>query len=287
MAFSVNGELVSTEALREEERLIRPRLEQEMSDLSPLELTERVRTWARENLIERIALRQEAQKDTEPVPPEAVEELFQQVRTQSPGESGCVAPVSDEQLRSELEVRFKVERLLGKLTAKVAAPKNKDISDYYLKNKEEFEQPELVHAAHIVKNIDESNTEEAARAAIEAAQQQLRDGVPFQIVADENSDCPGRGGDLGFFPRGEMVEEFENVVFAMNPGDVSDIFQSPFGFHIATLIERRPAGVRPLDEVKQQIATRLAEEKRQRAIEQFLDRIMASAKIEEVEEVQA
>ncbi|MBI4910129.1 MAG: peptidylprolyl isomerase [Acidobacteria bacterium] len=287
MAFSVNGELVTDEALREEERLIRPRLEQEMSDLPALELAERVRQWARENLIERITLRQEAQKDSEPVPAEAVEELFQQVRTQSPGQSGCVAPVSDEQLRSELEVRFKVERLLGKITAKVAAPKNKDISDYYVKHKDDFEQPEVVHAAHVVKNIDENTTEEEARAAIEDAQKQLQSGTPFAVVADQLSDCPGRGGDLGFFPRGEMVEEFEEIVFAMKPGEMSGIFRSPFGFHIATLMERKPAGTRPLDEVKQQISQQLAEEKRQKAIEQFLDRIMAAARIEEVQEVQA
>src|SRR5262245_22146284 len=117
MAFTVNGELITEDALREEERLIRPRLQQEMTELSPVELESRVREWARENLIERMVLRQEAVKDPEPVPAESIEELFTQVRTQSPGESGCVAPVSDEQLRSELEIRFKVERLLGKVTA--------------------------------------------------------------------------------------------------------------------------------------------------------------------------
>ncbi len=287
MAFTVNGELVTEEALREEERLIRPRLQQEMTDLGPVELEERVRQWARENLIERIVLRQEAQKDAEPVPAEPIDELFTQVRTQTPGQSGVVAPVSDEQLRSELELRFKVERLLGKVTAKMAPPKNKDVSDYYVKNKDEYQQPEMLHAAHIVKNIDENTTEDAARSALEEAQRLLQSGTPFSEVADQHSDCPGRGGDLGFFPRGEMVDEFEKVVFAMKTGEVSDIFRSPFGFHIATLLERKPAGTRPLDEVRGQILQQLTEQKKQRVIEQFLDRLMASAKVEEVDEVRA
>ncbi len=97
------------------------------------------------------------------------------------------------------------------------------------------------------------------------------------------ADCPGRGGDLGFFPRGQMVEEFEEVVFVMQPGEVSPIFRSPFGFHIAKLYERVPAGTRDLQDVKAQISQTLHEQKRQRAIEQFLDKLMNSAKVEEIE----
>ncbi len=283
MALRINGEPVLESVITEEERLIRPRLVEEMAQASPIEVETRVKLWARENIVERTVLRQEALRDTEPIPEGVIENMMSEIREQSPGESGCVFPFGDDKLQQELITRYRVEKLLGKVSAKVAPPKNKDISDYYLKNKEQFATPEAVHAAHIVKNIDENTDEAAARAAIEQAEAELKAGATFEELADKLSDCPGRGGDLGFFPRGQMVEEFEDVVFAMQPGEVSPIFRSPFGFHIAKLYERVPEGTRDLSEVKGQISQTLHEQKRQRAIEQFLDKLMNAAKVEEVE----
>ncbi|MBV6433545.1 MAG: Chaperone SurA [Bryobacteraceae bacterium] len=281
MAFRVNGELVTDEALREEERLIRPRMVEEMEGDDPVELEARVRQWARENIIERLVLRQAAMRDEDPVPEDIMNQRLKEIRTQSPGESGCVAPAGDEELRRELETRFRAERLLARVTEKVTAPKNKEISEYYKKNREQFQTPEMIHAAHIVKNVDEFSSEAAARAAIEEAGRELEAGAPFEEVADRVSDCPGNGGDLGFFPRGQMVEEFDEAVFPLEVGRRSGIFRTPFGFHIARVIGRTPAGMRGLDEVREQISQMLLEQKRQRAAEQFLDRLMSSAKVEE------
>lgn len=281
MAFRVNGELVTDETLREEERIIRPRMLEEMSSEDPIGLEARVRQWARENILERIVLRQEALRDLEPVPQDVVEQRLSEVRTQSPGESGCIAPANDDDLRRELELRFRVERLLAKVSEKVTPPKSKEISEYYKKNREQFQTPEMIHAAHIVKNVDESTNEAAARAAIEEAQSELDAGAAFEELADRVSDCPGRGGDLGFFPRGRMVEEFDEIVFSLDTGKRSGIFRSPFGFHIARVIARKPAGTSGLDEVREQISQLLLEQKRQRAVEQFLDKLMSSAKVEE------
>lgn len=283
MALRINGESVADSVIKEEERLIRPRLVEEMAQASPIEVETRVKLWARENIVERTVLRQEALRDTEPIPEGVIESMMSEIREQSPGESGCVFPFGDEKLQQELTVRYRVEKLLGKITAKVSQPKNKDISDYYLKNKEQFATPETIHAAHIVKNVDENTDEAAARAAIEQAEVELKAGTSFEELADRLSDCPGRGGDLGFFPRGQMVEEFEDVVFPMKPGEVSPIFRSPFGFHIAKLYQRVPEGTRDLQDVKAQISQTLLEQKRQRAIEQFLDRLMNTAKVEEIE----
>src|SRR5262249_46833159 len=150
----------------------------------------------------------------------------------------------------------------------------------YKKNKNSFLRSEVVHASHIVKNVDENNDETSARAAIEEAEAELKAGADFAEVADRRSDCPGRGGDLGWFPRGQMVDEFEKFAFALQPGHLSEIFRSPFGFHIVKLQERRPAGPQPLEEVREQIEQTLISEKRQRVLEQYLDKLRAQAKVE-------
>ena len=280
MPLVVNGEPIEDSTILDEERSIRPRLLEAMAN-EPRELVEqRVKEWARENVVERVVLRQAALADLEPVPADRLEELFTSVRTQSPSESGVIAPVDDETLRRELEVRLRVDRIMERVTAKVAPPKPKDVSDYYVKHRDEFVSPEQVHAAHIVKNVDEKTDEGTARAAIEAAERALAAGAVFAQVADEQSDCPGRGGDLGFFAPGQMVDTFDRVVFALEPGQVSGIFRTDFGFHIAKVFERRPAGPRSLQDVKDQIADLLLSQKREKAAEQYLDKLIAAAQVE-------
>jgi parvulin-like peptidyl-prolyl isomerase len=173
-----------------------------------------------------------------------------------------------------------IEQLILRLTAKLMPPKMKELTEYYRRNAESFYRPEMVRAAHIVRNVDEKTTEDEARAAIEGIAAILGQGADFAEVADGHSDCPGRGGDLGFFARGQMVQEFDEVVFALEPGRVSGIFRTPFGFHIARLIERRAEGIPKFDELREKIEKTLYTEKRQRAIDRFIDQLRARAAIE-------
>src|SRR5947209_162198 len=197
--------------------------------------------WSKETVIERTLLRQEALKDPEPLPAEAVEEA---VNALPPG-SGVS--------REEVEIRLRLDRFLQKLTERVPAPKQKEVGDYYKKYKEQFILPESAHVSHIVKNVTETTDEQTALAIMQEAEAELKRNVPFAEVADRYSDCPGSGGDLGYFPLGEMVEEFDEVVFALTPNEISGIFHTRFGFHIAMLHDRKPAGLRGLADVKQDI----------------------------------
>src|SRR5207247_10773563 len=168
-----------------------------------------------------VLLRQEAASDPEPIPPEAVEEKLRNAKAKAGNE---------EDLRKDIEIRMRVDRLLEKITSKVSPPKHKEVGEYYRKNKEQFRRPELVHAAHIVKNVDEGSDEAMAREAIQNVQDELKNGASFEELADRSSDCAGNRGDLGWLPRGQMVQEFEDVIFSLKDNQVSDIFRKVFGF---------------------------------------------------------
>ena len=282
MALQVNGELVDDALIRQEAQAMRPRFEEEMQHLDPVAREVQLREWARENVIERTLLKQEAWKDPEPVAPEFIAEALKEVRETPGNDKGCLAITPDEQLARDIVERYRVERLIGRLGDKAPKPKAKDAVEFYKKNKEQFLTPELIRASHVVKNVHTEEEDPAAHEAIQQAEAELQAGADFASVADKYSDCAGSGGDLGYFPRGEMVEEFEEIVFPMKTGEVSPIFRSVFGYHIAKLVDRKPEGVRPLAEVQSQIEEMLMAQRREQALEEYLDALRAKASVETV-----
>jgi hypothetical protein len=279
MAFTVNGEVVEDSAIRAEASALRPRYDAVAQNMDPIEAEMQLREWARENVIERVLLRQEAAGDPEPFSPEAIDETL---RSQPAGSASCGTREAAEEMRKDVEIRMRVDRLLEKITSKVSPPKHKELSEYYRKNKEQFRRPELVHAGHIVKNVDENANEASAAEAIGKIKEELTSGASFEELADRGSDCAGNRGDLGWVQRGQMVQEFEDVIFSLRDGAVSDVFRTVFGFHIAKVYARKPEGVGSFDEVRGSIESALLRQKQERAVENFLDRLRAKAVIVEI-----
>jgi peptidyl-prolyl cis-trans isomerase C len=120
----------------------------------------------------------------------------------------------------------------------------------YKANPKKYVLPEQVRASHILIRTAEPD----AKAKAEAILKELRGGADFAQVAKAKSQDPGsaaKGGDLGFFARGRMIKPFEDTAFGMaKVGDISEVIESPFGFHIIRLDEKKPAGLQPFAEVK-------------------------------------
>ena len=141
------------------------------------------------------------------------------------------------------------------------------ITEYYeLHKTERFTAPEEVHARHILVTVPDGATEAAKSAARTKAEElltKLRGGGDFAALAKQHSDDPGsaaKGGDLGFFPRGRMTPAFESAAFALEPGKLSDLVETPFGFHIIKVEEHREGGPKPLDEVHDEVVQALRRE---------------------------
>ena len=258
----MNNELVEDEVIREEIRTLRPRLAEAMPHEHPSTIEGRAKEWARDNVIERVLLRQAALADPEPVPAEVI--------AKADGNA------------TGIEMQFRIERLAIRHAGRIAPPRNKDVVDYYRQHRDKMAIPESVRAAHIVKNVDEKTSEEDALAGIRMVEDRIKAGESFETVADELSDCPGRGGDLGWFPRGEMVPEFDAVVFALKPGEISPVFRTPFGFHIAKIYEHAEEHLAAFEEVRPQIERHLMTQKHQNALERLCDHLRARATVEEV-----
>jgi peptidyl-prolyl cis-trans isomerase D len=145
-----------------------------------------------------------------------------------------------------------------------------DIKSYYDQNAKRYSDEEQRRASHILIKADKDKA--AAKAKAEKLLAQLRKNpADFAKLAKENSEDPGsaeRGGDLDFFGKGMMVKPFEDAVFKLKQGEISDLVESEFGYHIIQLTAIKPAAVKSLDEVKGQIA---ADIKKQLAAKKFTE----------------
>ena len=275
----INGEFVDDSLVRLEAARLKERMHAEMPGADELGVELKARDVARERVIERTLLRQAARKDPTPIPAAAVEAELNRYREEGPRQANCLLPRDQEALRENIITDLRLHRLFESLTKEIPKPTNKQIVAFYQSAKESLLLPETIHASHIVKNVDEATSESDALGAIRQIQSLLEQGVPFAQVADEHSDCPGRGGDLGFFARGEMVQEFEDAVFDLPVGTVSASFRTPFGFHIAKVHERRRGRIPPLNEVRGELEASIWRQERVEVIRAFTNDLRAHAEI--------
>lgn len=160
-----------------------------------------------------------------------------------------------------------------------------DARAFYDKNLDKFTRNESVKASHILIGVDaKASAEEKkkAREKAEALRKEIAEGADFATLAKGNSTCPSsqRGGDLGFFSAGQMVPEFEKAAFALKPGEVSDVVETQFGYHIIKVTEKKPAEITPFKDVKGKIEEFLKGQKVNELIQAYIEDAKKSATIE-------
>ena len=139
-------------------------------------------------------------------------------------------------------------------------PTAQQIEGYYQANLQQFSNPEQVHAQHILLKTTGKDAAAVRKQAEAVLKEAKAPGADFAALArkySEDDASKATGGDLSFFGRGSMVKPFEDAAFAMTPGQISDIVQTDFGFHVIKVLEKRAAGQRALAEVKDQIGEQL------------------------------
>jgi parvulin-like peptidyl-prolyl isomerase len=151
-------------------------------------------------------------------------------------------------------------------------PTDEEISEYYEENKDGFVSPAAVSASHILMNDPEHTA--TTRAAIEAVLEKAKAGEDFAELAKQYSEdgTAVSGGALGTFAQdGTMVAEFEDAAFELEPGEISDIVESEYGFHIIKVFERQDEQQLTLEESKEDITEALQSEHLYNMIEELKD----------------
>ena len=282
----VNGEAITGKDLDDAVRAIAGR-----AGPIPPDERDRVFRGVLDNMIGYRLMIQEAKARKIVIADTDVDAQVAQIRAQFPNEAQFQQALTAqkttlEAVRNDTREGMSADKLVENEIADKVAVKPEAVADFYQKNQDKFQQGPRVRASHILIGIPQNAdaaTKQQAKAKADALLKDLKSGKDFAATAKANSQDPGsapNGGDLGYFEQGQMVPPFEQAAFALKPGEMSEIVESQFGYHIIKVADRQDSRVVPLDEAKGQIEEFLSQQNRHAQTELFVNALRAKAKIE-------
>ncbi len=296
VAVTVNGTEIYESRIEEE---LKPQLEK-MSRQMPPALVEQNKKRLRTQILERVVVEQlldeKIKKADVTVTEEEVNNQLEQMASQQR------PPLSMEDFKGMIEaygksfdeVKQRIKRGLGyqklleaQWTGKINITEE-DAQKYYSENKREFETPEQVRASHILIKSDttgpDSDPNQAKAKAKEKAEdllKQIKEGADFAELAKANSTCPSaaKGGDLDFFTRGRMVPPFEKAAFKLNVGQISEVVETRFGYHIIKVTDKKQATTKTFEQTKDDIINTLTQTKQGEFVKAYIESLKADSSI--------
>ena len=197
----------------------------------------------------------------------SIEALEQTMRQQG------INPV---EFRKRIKEQSLKEQVLGREVYYRIQVSTSEIKTFYEANRDKFDRPEQVRLQEILiaSNGKTPSEVEGLRKRAEEVLEKARGGEVFGDLVAQYSEGPAAkewGGDLGFFGRGKLPKEVEEIVFSLRRGQITDIVEGRDGFRIFKVIEKNIAGIQPLDSVKDQIRTKLVEDKAVPAVRKYME----------------
>ena len=285
----VNGVVITQAQYDKELNVQRERISRQGRQISDDQMAE-MKKEILEGLIEREVLYQESQKAGIKVTDQKVNDQMASIKKRFPSEEEFNKALSNMNL-TEDEVKVQIQRGLAirelidqKVASKVVIT-DEETRAYYDGNSQLFQQPEQVKASHILIKVEptaDDAKKAEARKKIKEVQQKLKDGGDFAALAKEYSQGPSgtRGGDLGYFKRGQMVKPFDDVAFSMKTNEVSDLVETRFGYHLIKVYDKKPEQTLAYADVKDKIAQRLKQEKVEKDATLYVENLKKGAKVE-------
>lgn len=231
-----------------------------------------------------------AQADKVVIDDEALDQAFQKYVAGFEDESMFTlkirqAGLTEEIFRDNLKKRLSAENWLQSFVLKEVIVSDEEIDSFYEENKSRFFQPEQVKASHILIQVpaDAGDDEDAqARKQVNELKSRLDAGADFAELAREHSQdaAAPRGGDLGYFQKGQMVPPFEQAAFSLEPGEVSEPIRTAFGYHLIKLADRKTARQFQKAELEERIHRHLWQIKSREAIDSAVAKLREDANIE-------
>ena len=285
----VNGSVITRADFDREMSRVKKRLFGMGKPLSDSQLSE-IKKQVLENLIASELLYQESQKQGITVDEAAINEQVRKLKERFSSEAEfksalSKANLSEAAIKSQFKRGMAIQQFIDKQFVQKITVSGKESKAYYDSHPDLFKQPEQVRASHILIKVDPGADESRkveARKKLEKIQEKLQKGEDFASLAKEFSEGPSsaKGGDLGYFRRGQMVKPFEEAAFTLRPGEVSDIVETEFGYHLIKVIDKKPETTIAYEDIKDKLEHHLKQEKVQREVSLYVEKLKDKAKVE-------
>jgi len=287
MALIINGENIDDEIIEAEFRHIKSHHER-MLQVSCCERDPEFRGIAKDNLISRALLGQESRRRFPEVSEEEVNARLNKLIEEAGGENqfylNIGLPLKDAALvRDNVAGGVRLDKTLQEVYAPEPVPDEAELRACYEANLKFYMTEEEIKASHITKSLQGASSREDVYKAMRDIRSQLLAGADFATLAEEHRADEQQQIDLGWFKRGEFMEEFETIAFSMGEGEISPVFTTQLGFHVCKVTGRKPSVARRFEEVREEVKARFIEEHRDKKFHAFLAELKAGAKIEDTD----
>ena len=177
-----------------------------------------------------------------------------------------------KEIIEEAKKKILIAKLLKEVIDDMVTVQDTDTQEYYDTHQEEFVTPEILRASHVLVQTPE----EAQRIAMELSQ-----GGDFSEIARRESLDPSsaRGGDIGYFVRGQLNPDFEKFCFQMEEGELSGVVKTDLGYHVIKLTERKQPSIEKFADVRARIGQNLLMRRKKQAFNELVERLRSQAKI--------
>jgi peptidyl-prolyl cis-trans isomerase C len=266
------------------------KIEQRAGQPVPVEQRDQIYRRILDQLIDVRLLEQEAKARAIVVADTDVDQRIGQIKQQFKTEELFAKELAGRKMTiDELKTDLKKEMTVQKTLEAEILPKvnvtQADLETFYKENPDQFKQQETIRASHILISVDSKATDlqkKEARALADGIQKRAKGGEDFAALAKQYSkdSSAQNGGDLNYFPKGQMVPAFEAAAFALQPNQISEVVETPFGFHIIKLTDRKPESTVPLEQVSDKLSAFLKQRKQQEAASQFVSSLRSKYKVE-------
>lgn len=288
----INGVEIKKDDLLKEAEQMRARFAQMSGGQQVPPMNDEFYDKVLEGIVARTLLLQEAEKQGVTVTDDEVKGQIAALRGRFPDQATFEKALSEQGmteagLMKDLRREAVVQKYVETKVFNQVQVSDQQLRAFYDQNKDKMQQPERVHARHILIKAEAGAPEadkQKARAKADDLLARIKKGEDFAKLASENSDDPGsktQGGDLSWFARGQMVPSFEKAAFALTkPNEVSPVTESQFGYHIIQLVERQAPTAVPFEQAKDRISQMLKQQEASKALQARVDQLKSQGKVE-------
>ena len=286
---TVNGTVITQDDFDIELERVRNQFARDGRSLNESQLAN-IKKGVLETLINRELLFQESQNKGIKIEDKEVNKQFDIVKKRFPNENEYKAAlqkmgISEAELKSQIKEGMAIQQFIDDYLVQKVKVSEAEVKDFYENNPDMFKQHEQIKGSHILIKFDiqaDKSTKDQANKKIKKIQKKLEAGEDFTSLAKEFSEGPSniKGGDIGYFNRGQMVKPFEDAAFKLKPGEVSDIVETRFGYHLIKVVDKKSESVVNYENVKDKIVQYLKQAKKREVIKVDVEKLRQKAVIE-------